>query len=277
MGQAFLDPGAELSYEVRAALYAAAAEHGLTEVTSLFLSPPPLKAWTPPRDPPDARLAHLSLGHKKALARVQKDPDLLARLAAEGAPEVVRELLQNPQLTEPFAVRIAARRPCRPETLRLLAESRRWRTQPAVAMAVARNPYTEPAVSLKLLGFLAKANLQDLGRDGKVHPLVQALAQRLGRTRGRVIGGTPASTSTVRPRAARAGAWARALARAGAGRWRRPSAGIFMAPRTRRTTRTVTASSAIEGLHGEALRAVGYRPAAAAARAPSRGVLPPHA
>lgn len=183
VGQAFLDPAAELTYDVRAALYAAAVELELTEVTSLFLSPPPLKAWSPPREPPDARLAQLSLGHKKALARMQKDPDLLSRLAAEGAPEVVRELLQNPQLTEPFAVRIAARRPCRPETLRLLAESRRWRTQPAVAMAVARNPYTEPAVALKLLGFLGSAELADLGRDGAVHPLVQALARRLGRAR----------------------------------------------------------------------------------------------
>jgi hypothetical protein len=183
VGQAFLDPGAELSHGVRAALYAAAAEHGLTEVTSLFLSPPPLKAWSPPREPPDARLAQLTLGHKKALARMQKDPDLLSRLAAEGAPEVVRELLQNPQLTEPFAVRIASRRPCRPETLRLLAESRRWRTQPAVAMAVARNPYTEPAVALKLLGFLGKADLGDLARDGAVHPMIQALAMRLVRSR----------------------------------------------------------------------------------------------
>jgi hypothetical protein len=184
VGQAFLDPGSELPYGARAALYAAAAGLGLTEVTSLFLSPPPLKPWSPPREPPDARLAHLSLGHKKALARLQKDPDLLSRLAAEGAPEVVRELLQNPQLTEPFAVRIAARRPCRPETLRLLAESRRWRTQPPVAMAVARNPYTEPAVALKLLGFLGTADLEDLARDGAVHPLVQALAQRLARGRG---------------------------------------------------------------------------------------------
>jgi len=183
VGQAFLDPVAELSYDTRAALYAAAAARGLTEVTSLFLSPPPLKAWSPPREPPDARLAQLSLGHKKALARMQKDPDLLSRLAAEGAPEVVRELLQNPQLTEPFAIRIAARRPCRPETLRLLAESRRWRTKPAVARAVARNPYTEPAVALKLLGFLTTADLEDLARDGAIHPLVQALAQRLARTR----------------------------------------------------------------------------------------------
>jgi len=180
VGQGLLDPG--LAYDACAAVYQAAAAHGLTEVTSLFLAPPPLKAWAPPREA-DARLAHLSLGHKKALARAQRDPDLLARLAAEGAPEVVRELLKNPQLTEPFAVRIAARRPCRPETLRLLAESPRWRTQPAVALAVARNPYTEPAVALKLLAFLGEADLADLGRDGAIHPLVRALAARLAQAR----------------------------------------------------------------------------------------------
>jgi hypothetical protein len=183
IGQGLLDPG--LEYDACAAVYEAAAERELTEVTSLFLAPPPKKPWTPPREPPDARLAHLSLGHKKALARARKDPDLLARLAAEGAPEVVRELLKNPQLTEPFAVRIAARRPCRPETLRLLAESPRWRTQPPVALAIARNPYAEPAVAMKLLGFLGKADLADLGRDGAIHPLVAALAARLARARQR--------------------------------------------------------------------------------------------
>ena len=183
VGQAFLDPAAELDYDARAALYAAAAARDLSEVTTLFLSPPPLKEWTPPREPPDARLAKLSLGHKKAAARAQKDPDLLARLAAEGAPEVVRELLKNPLITEAFAVRIAARRPCRPDTLRLLAESRRFRTQPAVAMAIARNPYTEPAVALKLVGFLGAAELEDLGRDGAIHPLVRAHCRRLAASR----------------------------------------------------------------------------------------------
>ncbi len=180
VGQGLLDPG--LAYDAGAAVYQAAAAHGLTEVTSLFLAPPPLKPWTAPREA-DGRLAHLSLGHKKALARAQRDPDLLARLAAEGAPEVVRELLKNPQLTEPFAIRIAARRPCRPETLRLLAESPRWRTQPGVALAVARNPYTAPAVALKLLAFLGEADLADLGRDGAIHPLVRALAARLAQAR----------------------------------------------------------------------------------------------
>ena len=167
-----------------AELYAAAVARGLTEVTSLFLSPAPHKTYVPPRDHSDSRLSHLSLGHKKVAARVQRDPDLLARLAAEGTPEVVRELLQNPQLTEPFAIRIAARRPCRPQTLRLLAEAPRWRTRPAVALAIARNPYAEPAVSLKLLGFLARTHLKDLGKDGAIHPLVRALAAKLSEGQG---------------------------------------------------------------------------------------------
>ena len=81
-------------------------------------------------------------------------------------------------------VRIAARRPCRPATLRCVADARRWRTRPAVALALARNPYAEPAVALKLLGFLGTADLADLAKDGAIHPLVRALADRLARGRG---------------------------------------------------------------------------------------------
>ncbi|MGC3997569.1 MAG: hypothetical protein QM767_08780 [Anaeromyxobacter sp.] len=182
VGQALLDPEG-LPYDVRAELYAVAVERGLTQVSSLLVAPRPHKAYQAPRDRADPRLSSLTLGHKKALARAHRDPDLLARLAAEGTPEVVRELLRNPQLTEPFVIRIAARRPCRPETLRLVAESRRWRTRPAVALAVARNPYVEPEVALKLLPFAGAADLADVAADGTVHPLVRALAARLAAER----------------------------------------------------------------------------------------------
>jgi hypothetical protein len=182
VGQALAAPGPDLDYLALATLYAAAAEEGLVEVTSLLVAPPPLKPYQEPRDR-DASLARLTLGHKKALARANRDPDLLARLAAEGDPVVVRELLRNPQVTEPFAVRIASRRPCRPETLRALVDSRRWRIRPAVALAVVRNPYAEPEVALKLLGFLPARDLADLGRDGAIHPLVRTLAGRLAAQR----------------------------------------------------------------------------------------------
>jgi hypothetical protein len=184
VGQALADPDPELPYAFRAELYTAAAARGLDEVTALLLAPPPLRTFVEPRDKPDARLAHLTLGHKKAFARTHRDPDLLARLAAEGEPVVVRELLRNAQLTEPFVVRIAARRPCRPATLRCILESRRWRTRPAIALAVARNPYAEPEVAVKLVPALAAPDLEALARDGTLHPLVRGMAEKLARERG---------------------------------------------------------------------------------------------
>jgi hypothetical protein len=154
-------------------------------VAALLVAPRPRRAWREPFDKADPRLAHLTLGHKKAMARAQRDPDLLARLAAEGDPVVVRELLRNPQLTEPFVVRIAARRPCRPGTLRCILESRRWRTRPAVALALVRNPYVETELALKLLPSLGASELRDVSRDGVLHPLVRAVAARIAAERAR--------------------------------------------------------------------------------------------
>jgi len=156
-----------------------AVDEALLEVSSLLVSPPARREWVEPRDKADPRLAHLTLGHKKSMARTHRDPDLLARLAAEGDPTVVKELLRNPLLTEDFAVRIASRRPMRPATLRLLAESRRWRTRPSVMVALVRNPWAEPAVALKLLPFLPGAELADLATDPALHPLLRATATRL--------------------------------------------------------------------------------------------------
>lgn len=185
VAQALLDPEPELPHAWRSELHAACEARAHGEVTALLLSPPPLKPFTPPLDKPDAKLAHLTLGHKKVFARTHHDPDLLARLAAEGEPGVVRELLRNAQLTEAFVVRIAARRPCRPGTLRCIIESRRWRVRPAVALAVVRNPYAEPEVALKLVPALGPAELTELSRDGTVHPLVRGLAEKLARERAR--------------------------------------------------------------------------------------------
>ena len=183
VGQALLDPMAGLGYEWLADLYAAATERGLEEVRGMLLAPPPQRAWEEPHDKADPRLAHLTLGHKKSLARANRDPDLLARLAAEGDPPVVRELLRNPQLTEPFALRIASRRPCRPETLRCLWQERRWRTRPAVLGALVRNPYLEPEIALKILPSLPAQDLGEIGADGTLHPLLRAVSRKMAADR----------------------------------------------------------------------------------------------
>lgn len=185
IGRALVDPGEALPYAWRAEVYAEASGRGATEVAALLLAPPPRRAFEEPRDRADPRLAHLTLGHKKEVARRHRDPDLLARLAAEGEPVVVRELLRNAQLTEPFVVRIASRRPCRPETLRCIFEARRWRTRTAVALALVRNPYAETELALKLLPALATADLREISRDGVLHPLVRAVAARIVGKRAR--------------------------------------------------------------------------------------------
>ncbi len=185
VSRALAERGEDLPYAWLADVYAAAAERGLEEVTSLLVSPPPARAWNEPRDRSDARLANLTLGHRKAMARAHRDPDLLARLAAEGEPTVVRELLRNARLTEPFVLRIASRRPCRPATLRCVWESRRWRTRPAIALALARNPYVETELALEIASTLGAGELGELAKERAVHPLVRALARRLLRERGR--------------------------------------------------------------------------------------------
>lgn len=184
VGQALVDAGEALPYAWRAELYAEATRRGAAEVAGLLLAPGPRRAFVEPRDRADPRLAHLTLGHKKAVARAQRDPDLLARLAAEGEPVVVRELLRNAQLTEPFVVRIASRRPCRPGTLRCIFEARRWRSRTAVALALVRNPYVETELALKLLPSVGTGDLREIARDGALHPLVRAVAARIAGERG---------------------------------------------------------------------------------------------
>jgi hypothetical protein len=190
LGDALLTPGPELVYDQVAALYAAAVAAGHDDVRRLVLAAPPRRPYHEPRDRADPGLGHLTLGHKKARARGDRDPDLLARLAAEGEPVVVRELLRNPRLTEELVVRIAARRPCRPETLRCLHDDRRWSARPAVARAIALNPFAEPELVAKLLPRLGTRELAAISADGSLHALVRGLASRLvsGRTGGT---GTP--------------------------------------------------------------------------------------
>ncbi|HQR29872.1 MAG TPA: hypothetical protein PLL32_05640 [Anaeromyxobacteraceae bacterium] len=179
VGQALREPGALVSYEWRAAAYAIARERSLPHVASLFLSPAPRRAFEEPRDRPDPVASRLSLGHKKAHARLRRDPDLLARLAAEGDPAVVRELLRNPTVTEEVALRIASRRPVRPEALRALHEDRRFRNRTAVRAALARNPYVETEIALHLLPSLARSTIREIAADGTLHPAVREAARKL--------------------------------------------------------------------------------------------------
>jgi hypothetical protein len=179
IGQALRDSGSAVGYDWRAAAYAEARERGLPHVASLFLAPGPRRTFVEPRDKADPVAAGLTLGHKKSFARLRRDPDLLARLAAEGDPSVIRELLRNPLVTETVAARIAARRPVRPEALRALHEDPRFRNRMAVRRALARNPYVETEIALHILPTLPGQLVEEIAEDGTLHPAVREAARRL--------------------------------------------------------------------------------------------------
>ncbi len=152
----------------------------LPQVADLFVEAAPAKTLDErAAKKADARLFTQTLGYLKTQARLAKDPDQMARLAAVSNPDIVRELLQNPRLTEPWVVRIAARRPTRPQTLVELWKSPRWFSRHAVKRALVFNPYLPPEVGAKIVPLLSQTDWKELSRASAVHPALRAQAQAL--------------------------------------------------------------------------------------------------
>jgi hypothetical protein len=184
VGRAILNPPPdELSKLHLRRVAEAADEQELPAVRGLFIAPPPAEALDQlAASRGDPSIAHLTLGHKKMLAR-KADPDLLARLAAEAEPSVVTNILLNTKLTEALVVRICAKRPIRAEVLRVVYNSRRWSALPSVRRAMVQNPFCEPELALKLLPSLDEKALEAISRTASLHPTVKEAAKRLSRTR----------------------------------------------------------------------------------------------
>jgi hypothetical protein len=129
----------------------------------------------------DTGLRTLTLGQRKQLARAH-DPDLLARLASDPDPAVIRNLLANPRLVERQVVGLASRRPVRAAVLEEVLRSRRWAQNLSVRRAVALNPYAPPALAAAALPLLTRAELREvagsLGLDGELRALARRLLDR---------------------------------------------------------------------------------------------------
>ncbi len=133
----------------------------------------------------DAKLFTLPLGVLKSRARLTRNPDELSRLAVASNPDVIREVLKNPRLTEDLVVRIAARRPARPEPLVEIWRSPRWNNRPAIRKALVFNPYLPPETGAKIVPLLGLGDLKALAIDTKVHLSIRELAAKLSASSGR--------------------------------------------------------------------------------------------
>ncbi len=149
-------------------------------------TPPPQSSAQAPRlEPPDtpATARHpsgrtLTLGERKALARKPSRASL-EKLVLDPHPDVLRQVLGNPRLTEDDVVRIAARRPASALVLAEIAKSTRWAHKPRVRMALVQNPGTPLSIAVPLVGLLIRPELAEVVAAADVAPLVRATATEL--------------------------------------------------------------------------------------------------
>lgn len=125
----------------------------------------------------DAKLFSEPLGQLKVQARSTRNSDQLARFAIATNAEVVRNVLLNPLMTEDAVVRIAARRPARPEPLIAIWQSNRWSMRAAVRRALAFNPYLPVGVASKIVPLLPHKELLELSGDRQIHPDIRNQAR----------------------------------------------------------------------------------------------------
>ena len=162
-----------------------AQEIGAHPVAALFTQSEARRSFDHDRETwVDREMRALTLGERKAMAR-GRNADVLARLAQDQDPAVVRNLLENPRCTEREALLAASRRPARAVVLQEVFRSRKWGVNRRVRKALAQNPYSPPALAVQALSLLAAQDLREISADATLASEVRVqarllLAQRKG-------------------------------------------------------------------------------------------------
>ena len=176
----------ELDEDDRAALRAAAEGSNAPQVLALVTAAAATRSFDHDREQwVDREMRARTLGMRKQLARAH-DRDLLARLATDQDPSVLRNLLLNPRLTEREVLVAASRRPTRAAALEEIFRSRRWGQNRRVRRALALNPYSPPTLGVAALALLTAPDLREVMADRNLAAEVRGqarrlLAQRLGK------------------------------------------------------------------------------------------------
>jgi hypothetical protein len=151
-----------------------ASGNSLLALERVIRIPPRSQRPTSSAPPPEpARGRSVPLGQRKSLAR-RPDRDTLGRMLLDPHPDVIRRCLSNPRLVEDDVIRLAARRPGRPEVLGEIARSR-WVHRPRVRMTLVMNPATPVEVVVRLAGLLLRPELTMAARSPGVAAPVRAI------------------------------------------------------------------------------------------------------
>lgn len=124
-----------------------------------------------------------TLGRRKSLARTATG-DVLLKLLDDPHPDVIKNAMLNPRVTESLAVRVAARRPVPSPILEVVARSR-FGAAHAVRRALVLNPSCPSALACRLIASMTAADLDDVRSSLELSVEVKSAAEALLRGRSR--------------------------------------------------------------------------------------------
>jgi len=131
----------------------------------------------------------LPLGVRRQAAR-SRDRQKLDRLLHDKDYRVIELLLNNPMLTERDVIAIAARRPTRPEVMKVIANHKKWSSRYRIRKALACNPHTPESIAIRLLPTLLIQDLRFLSSSGALLPELREEVYALIAHRNRVRNAT---------------------------------------------------------------------------------------
>jgi hypothetical protein len=158
----------------------AEARH-LLSLSRLVRRAPPPSGRPPPELPvPDysGTGRELTVGERKSLAR-SPNRKAFEKLLKDPHPLVIRQLLENPRLTEDDVVRMTARRPARSEVLEAIAQSSRWLSRPRVRLSMLFNPGSPPAITMPLLAVCTRNELSEVLHHSESSNVLRSAAHEL--------------------------------------------------------------------------------------------------
>lgn len=158
--------------DAASAIYSEARENHMDRVCRLFMRPPPARIFEPAKEQGvDLEMRSETLGMRRQLARTANS-EIMVRLQTDPDPVVISNLLDHPRMTENIVIRMAARRPARPEILMEIFRNLKWGQRLSVRHALANNPYSPSGIALKLVFLMPLSILRELAGDTNLHPEV---------------------------------------------------------------------------------------------------------
>jgi hypothetical protein len=124
-----------------------------------------------------ARIGHMSVAEKiKYAARGNKETRAI--LLKDPSRLVVAAVIKSPKITEDEVLKVVQNKQANDEAIRLISLNKEWLKSYAVRLGLVYNPKTPTGIAVRLLQYLSKKDLKDVGASRNVPSTISAYAKK---------------------------------------------------------------------------------------------------